>query len=370
MTRKEAFLTALRLETPDVVPVAPLIHHRYANVLLGRTDWKAVFEVHQMLGSTHFRGPIGIGYGTEGESPWHDEVNVLEENGPYRVTETLTTGPGCDWRAVDVAGMIPHDPVCGKRTEYPIKTHEDWRTFMAMAEDWFSRATAPWFATAQEAWELMGEDGVPSVAIGGVYGAIGAQRGMEELLFDLYDIPELIHEVIEVQLQVVKRNVEAFLASPNEVGWLDICWATGSHMSPAMFEEFVLPEMQLVCEMVRAVPGKFVGFYTLGRIRELLPAMMKAGPHFIETFEPNEGDISLADARRLYGRDTCVMGNFDCLILAMGSAEDARREARRCLDEAMEGGGYIMVSADEVPSDTKLENLQAWIETVAEYGRY
>ena len=193
---------------------------------------------------------------------------------------------------------------------------------------------------------------------------------MEQLLYDLYDIPDLIHEVIEIQLEVVRRNVEAFLASPNEVGWLDICWATGSNMSPAMFEEFVLPEMELVCGMVREVPGKFVGFYTLGRIRELLPIMMKAQPHFIETFEPNEGDITLADARREYGRDTCIMGNFDSILLAMGTVEDARREARRCLDEAMEGGGYIMVTGDEVPADTKWDNLVAWVETVAEYGRY
>jgi uroporphyrinogen-III decarboxylase len=370
MTRKEAFLTALRLETPDVVPVAPLIHHRYANEVLGRTDWRAVYEVHQMLGTTHHRGPIGVGYATEGESPWTDEVTVLEEDGSYRVTETITTGPGCNWRAVDVKGMIPHDPICGKRTEYPIKTPDDWRTFIAMREDWLSRATKPWFATAQEAHELMGEDGIASVGIGGVYGAIGNYRGMEQLLYDLYDIPELIHEVIEVQLQVVERNVESFLASPNEVGWLDICWATGSNMSPAMFEEFTLPEMQLVCDMVRAVPGKFVGLYTLGRIRELMPAMMKAAPHFIETFEPNEGDISLAEAKREYGRDTCIMGNFDCLVLAMGTVEDARREAQRCLDEAMEGGGYVMVTADEVPADTKWDNLVAWAETVAEHGRY
>ena len=93
MTRKEAFLTALRLETPDVVPVAPLIHSRYANEVLGRTDWRAVYEVHQMLGTTAHRGPIGIG---------------------------------------------------------------------------------------------------------GVYGVLGNYCGMEQLLYDLYDIPELIHDVVEV----------------------------------------------------------------------------------------------------------------------------------------------------------------------------
>jgi hypothetical protein len=36
MTKKERFMTALRLGVPDVVPVAPLIHHRFAHKVLGR----------------------------------------------------------------------------------------------------------------------------------------------------------------------------------------------------------------------------------------------------------------------------------------------------------------------------------------------
>ncbi|MFQ6098921.1 MAG: hypothetical protein ACE5O2_14420, partial [Armatimonadota bacterium] len=61
MTLRQRFLAAVRREEPDVVPVAPLIHCRYAHKVLGRTDWRAVFEVHKMLGSIAFRGPQGVG---------------------------------------------------------------------------------------------------------------------------------------------------------------------------------------------------------------------------------------------------------------------------------------------------------------------
>lgn len=370
MTRKEAFLAALRLETPDVVPVAPLIHCRFADKLLGRSDWRAVFEVHQILGSTHFRGPIGVSYGTEGESPWRHEVRVLEQEGRYQVTETIISGPGADMRAVDVRGMIPHDPITHKRTEYPVKSREDWLAVKAMQEHWLARTTEPWYGEAAEAYQVMGEDGVASVGIGAVYGAMGNWRGMQELMYDLYDIPELIHEVREAFQACSAKYVEAFLASPCEVGWYDICWATGSNLSPAMFEEFVMPDVRMICEMVREAPGRFVGLYTLGRIRELLPMLVEAGPHFIETFEPNQGDITLREAKQLYGKDTCIMGNFDCVLLARGSEDECRQEALRCLDEAMAGGGYIMLTGDEVPADAKMENLRAWVETVAEHGRY
>ncbi|MGD9496754.1 MAG: uroporphyrinogen decarboxylase family protein [Armatimonadota bacterium] len=370
MTRKEAFLTALRLETPDVVPVAPLIHSRYADRLLGRDDWRAVFELHQKLGSTAFRGPIGVSYRTEGESPWRHETRVLREEGTRVETEEIITGPGGSMRAVDVRGMIPHDPVCSKRTEYPVKRPEDWAVVRGMYESMVERHAGPAFDSAAEAFEVMGEDGVPSVALGCIFQMLGHWRGMQALLYDLYDIPDVIRSVCEIMAEHSRLAVEAFLAAPNEVAWLDICWATGAHMGPAMFAEWIMPDVRMVCEMVRAVPGKFIGLYTLGRIRAILPMMVDAGPHFIETFEPNEGDISLREAKRLYGRDTCICGNFDCVILARGTPEESRREALRCLDEAMAGGGYIMVSGDEVPADARWDNLVAWVETVREHGRY
>lgn len=162
MTQKERFLAALRLETPDVVPVSPLIHSRYAHARLGRSDWRAVFELHHEIGSCHYRGPIGVGIQTEMPEGWKHSSEVL----------------------------------------------------------------------------------------------------------------------------------------------------------------------------------------------------------------PNEGDLSLREAKELYGDEVCVMGNFDSVILAHGSVEEARAEAKRCLDEAMEGGAYIMGTGDEVPADTRFENLKAMVDVVEEFGRY
>jgi hypothetical protein len=51
VNKKERFLAAVRREVPDMVPVAPLIHNRFACKLLGSTGWKAVYEVHKTVGS-------------------------------------------------------------------------------------------------------------------------------------------------------------------------------------------------------------------------------------------------------------------------------------------------------------------------------
>lgn len=60
-TKKQAFPAALRCETADAVPVSPLTRKRFAHKLLGRSDWRAAFEVHRMLGTAYFRGPLHRG---------------------------------------------------------------------------------------------------------------------------------------------------------------------------------------------------------------------------------------------------------------------------------------------------------------------
>jgi len=193
---------------------------------------------------------------------------------------------------------------------------------------------------------------------------------MQGIMTDLLDYPDLMDELFAVERQIMEKSIESFVASPTEVAWLDICWATGSQLGPKLFERWALPDVVRAMEIVKQTPGKYLGLYTLGKIRELMPMFADAGVHFVETFEPNEGDITLAEAKKLYGDRMCLMGNFDCVILARGTVDEARAETQRCLREAMEGGGYVLVTGDEVPADAKLDNLKAMVEVVEEEGRY
>ena len=269
-----------------------------------------------------------------------------------------------------VQGMIPHDPLVGKTVEYPVKTPEDWHAVLDLRRHALAGLGEPVLDTITAAVELMGEDGAPSVGLGPAYTGLANRRGMAEFMMDLCDYPDLMDELFAVERQIQDRHVAAFLASPAEVAWLDICWATGSQLGPERFRRWALPDVIRAAEQVRRVPGKYLGLYTLGKIRDLLPMFADAGVHFVETFEPNEGDITLAEAKKRYGGKFCIMGNFDCTVLAFGSTDDARQETRRCLDEAMAGGGYVMATADEVPADAKLDNLKAMADTVEEFGRY
>jgi len=372
MTKRERFIAAVRGDIPDLVPVAPLIHGRYAHAVTGRSDWRAVFEVHQMLGSVAFRGPIGVGMKTDAlPEGWSVERRAPEqlEDGRTVCEEVIRTPTGA-LVSRDVWGMIPGDPLVSKRVEYPVKSPGDWQIICSLWEQVLTCCRGPDTGEVEEANSVMGQEGVPSVGLGCAFARLGAVRGMQEMILDLKDEPRGVLRAFELAEEMTRLEVEAFLVSASEVAWMDICWATGANLGARTFERWVMGDVRRAAARVRQVPGKYLGVYTLGRIRELLPMLADAGIHFVETFEPNQGDITLAEAKRLYGNRVCVMGNFNCLVLSFGSVADAQREALRCLREGMAGGGYVMVTADEVPADAKSDNLRAMVETVEKHGRY
>lgn len=372
MTQKQRFLAAVSGGTPDVVPVAPLIHCRYANKILGRHGWKDVFEVHRMLGSCHHRGPIGIGWtSVPTEEGVGSESRVLEETPEGRRTcEWVINTPKKRLVGQTVSGSIPHDPLVGKTTVYPVQSEDDWLAYRDVLRMQVEAGGEAYLGTVEEAVAYMGEEGMPSVGLGPAYTSLASVRGMEGFIVDLIDYPDLMDELLGMQRVIMRGCVEGFCKSSSPVAWLDICWATGSGLSPEMFERWAMPDVYQAMEIVKQYPGKYLGLYTLGKIGKFMPMFADAGVHWVATFEPNEGDMSLREAKRKFGKKMALFGNFNCLVLAFGTIEDARKEARRCLDEAMEGGGYVMVTADEVPADAQWDNLKAMVETVEEYGRY
>jgi uroporphyrinogen decarboxylase len=56
--------------------------------------------------------------------------------------------------------------------------------------------------------------------------------------------------------------------------------------------------------------------------------------------------------------------------MLFGSEEDVRRAARKAIDEAAAGGGFILSTGDQCGRDTPDANLRALVETARTHGRY
>jgi uroporphyrinogen-III decarboxylase len=365
MKNKERLIAAIRGETPDIVPVAPLIHNRFAYTIQGNIGWKAVFDVHNLIGSIWFRGPLGIALSVKNKGRWKREYNLIEQKKSKKVYEEVIKTSSGKITSKTAYGMVPSDPTLIRIIESFVKSDKDYEIYIEYLKEFVKYVQAD-FKEVTKAYHVMGDDGVPSVGTSCSFSHLCGIRGPEDLLVDLYRRPELVKETLDLLQELKKKEVEAFIESPSVVLYYDV-W--GSYdMSPNHFKKWIIPDLQKTVNMVRKA-DKLVGFYMVGKIKDQLPLAIETKPHFIEPFEL-QSNISLTKAKNCYGKEVCIMGNFDPLILAFGSVSEAKKETIRCLNEGMKGGGYVLVTGDEVPPNAKIENLRAMVKTVEKLGRY
>ena len=96
----------------------------------------------------------------------------------------------------------------------------------------------------------------------------------------------------------------------------------------------------------------------------LLERIADMGPDAMETFTPQEmgGDTDLEEAKKRIGERVCMIGGFDQFHYFTGcSAEEPRKEVRRCFQAAGDGGRYILAPSDHF-FDADLHLLEAFAD--------
>jgi hypothetical protein len=368
VTHRERLLTALELGIPDQVPVTWELVGRFAHALTGDPGWRGQCDAHRMVGSSIFNLQ-GVGPEVTVELPpsFAVETEELGEEGGWRVVENRILTPSGRLRERVKYGGLAHDPTLTKRVRYYVQRREDYAILAAYLEARARGARPGEGQISLAAQDYVRDDGLVNHWCPDSLYCLSNYRDPAEFLLDLMEIPDTMHELLGLIHVEREAALQAFNESAADVLVWDLCWASTSLLSPALTRRFILPEAQWAVNSIR--PGKYIVFFVSGRVRDVLPDLAALRPHGIQHLDVL-GDCDLAEVKRTFAGQFCVMGNYNPVILARGSVEEAREEARRCLRAGMAGGGYIMTSSDEVPADARLESMQAVVELVAQEGRY
>ena len=84
---------------------------------------------------------------------------------------------------------------------------------------------------------------------------------------------------------------------------------------------------------------------------------------------PPYGNVDLARAKKQYGRRLCLKGNVAAITMVNGTVPDVRDQVKRCIDQAAEGGGFMLAVGDSIGPKAKLENIEEFVKTAIEYGK-
>jgi hypothetical protein len=195
-------------------------------------------------------------------------------------------------------------------------------------------------------------------------------RGMSRALIDLIEEPRLAHRVLEkgaaIAVEKGKINLDLglkVLRVNDSVGNMTV-------ISPEHWREFVFPHLRDVCTELHAYdPAARIYCHICGNILPVVEDLVAAGLDGIGPLDPL-GGAAAGEVRRRVGCSAALLGGVNTLSFVESSPEALRQEARRCMSEAGERGGYILSSGCVIPRSAPLENLRALREAAERYGVY
>ena len=188
--------------------------------------------------------------------------------------------------------------------------------------------------------------------------AMAADQGLAELVMD-----KVLEANIEVVRGAIRAGAEVIILGD------DYAYNSGPMMSPKMFEELILPRLRKMIEMIHA-EGALCIKHTDGDIYKLLDMIVDADPDGLNPIEPAAG-MDLRSVKERVGDRVCLIGNIDCAhLLPFGTPQQVREAVRQAIEDAGEGGRFMISSSNSIHSSCKAENLVAMVEAAKEFGLY
>jgi uroporphyrinogen decarboxylase len=200
--------------------------------------------------------------------------------------------------------------------------------------------------------------------------AVFLRGGMENLLLDFALRPEFAKELISVGATYYAELFPLTVAAGADVVFLgdDYSDKNGPMMSPAMFEELILPYDRAVVRAIKEA-GAYCIKHTDGDIRKIMDWLVDTGIDALGPLEDVPGMEMDKILERYPGRIT-VMGNLSVDLLSRGSVEQVVSATKRLLSEVSAKGPHIISSGNTISSSVQPENFLAMVKTAQRYGVY
>jgi len=385
LNSKERMLTALRNRQPDMVPVSPDISNMIPCKLTGKPfwdiylynnppRWKAYIDAVRHFGFDGWLDDIegvfvedndGQNKGkrhekTETVIVFQSDERIItrqyreREKGDKEWSRFVTVYHRNDPPTVIRAEKI--DLKCSPKEYWPIEGRKEEKSDLELLK---------------EVKAYMGEDGVV-----GIYISPPQLVGPEGEGYSVYDYYDHYREVKGWSLQreeIVLNRLDKILKAPVKP---DFILTGGSGLlvfnTVDILRDIVLPTLQKITRKCKKA-GMPTQVHCCGPEKALVEiCAQETDLNSINPLEiPPMGDCNLAEIKKNFGEKLSLMGNLHTTeIMLKGNVEDIEEAAKRAIDEAAPGGGFILSTGDQCGRDTPEENIYKLIEVARTYGRY
>lgn len=356
MTSKERMMTAIRMGTPDRLPVT--VHQWQAwhleHTMGGISDLEAFrrFGMDAALTRYPFVYPES--------SQWQVSMTSRKQGNYYVDTYEAKTPKGTLTWSQGRNGYTTWE------MEPMLKEDEDLELLKFRPLPYYDKAQF------QKAYDQLGDDGIlrtfPCGSQGGCWQDACNLYGTEELICKTFDDPEWVHALLEVLMEDRLRFIEESLRGA-KVDLVENGGGAASNtvISPAIHEEFCLPYDRRMHQAIHDC-GLPVVYHTCGGMTKIADLIVQNGCDASETLSPAGigGDIrgpeDAAILCRAFKGKVGMIGGMDQInLLGGGTPDQIRKEVETLFQWYGQGGGYILSASDHF-FEAPAENLQAFTD--------
>ncbi|MCB0054298.1 MAG: hypothetical protein KDE24_32670, partial [Caldilinea sp.] len=83
-----------------------------------------------------------------------------------------------------------------------------------------------------------------------------------------------------------------------------------------------------------------------------------------------QANVDIAEVKRRYGDQLCLIGNVNCAMLDTGTPEDIAESVRYALRSGMPGGGYIFSTSNCIYTGMPLASYEVMLDVWRREGVY
>jgi uroporphyrinogen decarboxylase len=277
-----------------------------------------------------------------GADGYTDEWGVGWKNAPYETRfgcgfyTDIVGHPLADRRALDsYCPPDPHRPELYQGAEHLITAHKN--------DYWIVGVTVT--TIFETAWAL---------------------RGLEQMLMDFSEDPELADTILEIPFRYHLEAARHLAEMGVDMIWSgdDVGTQHGLLISPGTWRRFFKPRMAEFISTLKTInPRLKVAYHSDGNVERIIPELIEIGVDVLNPIQP--ACMDPAKLKRLYGDRLCFWGSIDeQSTLPFGTTEQVRKEVLKRLETVGYDGGLILGPTHHVQLDTPLENFWAMVHTI------
>jgi len=195
--------------------------------------------------------------------------------------------------------------------------------------------------------------------------------GMENLMINIYDNPEFVHQVCQMVTEYNLVKIDLLQQSGADVLIVedDIADKNQPFMSVDHFKEHINPYNKQLVEKAQSLGMKVIR-HSDGNLWPIMDILIETGYDGLNPLEPQAG-MDLKKVKDYTGNRLCLLGNIDCQeLLSSGTKEEVYKAVKDAIEIAGKDGGLIICSSNSLHPGVKPENCIAMFEATKKFGVY